>query len=68
MPHTYLLNASTRADVLIRWALGLHGLLHVSETVLNVYERAYYSAVLSLLSSLVMFSGALIARHHDRES
>ena len=44
----------------IKWSLGLHGILHVAEAFLNIYEKAYYSACLSLLSSMLMLSGAFI--------
>ena len=49
----------------IRCALGLHGILHVAETVLNLYEGAYYSAVLSLLSSVIMVLGAFLGHRPE---
>lgn len=44
----------------IRWALGIHGSIHIVETLLNVYEEAYMSALLSLLAGLLMIAGACI--------
>ena len=45
---------------LVRLGLGLHGVIHVAETFLNIYEGAYYSACLSLLSSIIMLLGAIL--------
>ena len=44
----------------VRWSLAAHGTIHVAETFLNVYEKAYYSAGLSLFSSIIMLLGAFI--------
>lgn len=49
---------------IIRWALGIHGGIHVFETALNVYESAYLSAALSMFTALIMFGGAYIDRQH----
>jgi len=52
----------------IRWALGIHGAIHVFETVLNIFEGAYYSAALSLFSGFIMLAGAYIdSTHHSKE-
>ena len=40
-------------------------MLHVAETVLNLYEGAYYSAVLSLLSSVIMVLGAFLGHRPE---
>ena len=51
----------------IRWALGIHGSIHVIETALNIYEQAYMSALMSLLSGLLMIAGACIDSSHHKE-
>ena len=45
---------------IVRWGLGIHGSIHLFETALNIYENAYYSAMLSALSSALMILGAFI--------
>lgn len=40
--------------------LAMHGIIHVIETILNIYENAYYSACLSFISSVLMILGAVI--------
>ena len=53
----------------IRWALGIHGSIHIVETLLNIYEQAYMSALLSLLAGLLMIAGACIdSGDHKGES
>ena len=47
---------------IIRWGLGIHGVVHIAEVVVNVYEQAWISAGLSLLSGGLMLAGALIHR------
>ena len=50
----------------IRWALGIHGSIHIIETFLNIFEGAYYSAALSLFAGFIMIAGAYIdSAHHD---
>ena len=52
----------------IRWALGIHGLIHIAETILNIVEGAYLSALLSLVSSIIMICGAYIDyEHHNNK-
>lgn len=52
----------------IRWALGIHGSIHIIETLLNIYEEAYMSAALSLLAGGLMIAGACIdSSHHKQE-
>jgi len=52
---------------LIRWGLGIHGSVHIVETILNIYEQAYMSATLSLLAGLLMIAGACIdSSHHNK--
>ena len=51
----------------IRWALGLHGLIHIAETAMNIWEGAYYSALLSLFGAFVMIAGAYIDLSHHKD-
>ena len=51
----------------IRWGLGVHGIIHVAETFVNVYERAWISAGLSLFAGFLMLAGACIDLSHHRE-
>ena len=51
----------------IRWALGLHGLIHIVETITNIIEQAYWSATLSLISSVIMICGAYIDYDHHKK-
>ena len=51
----------------IRWGLGVHGVIHVAETFVNIYERAWISAGLSLLAGFLMLAGACIDYSHHRE-
>jgi hypothetical protein len=53
---------------IIRWALSIHGGIHIFETAINVYESAYLSATLSMFSALIMFGGAYIDRQHHSNS
>ena len=50
----------------IRWALGAHGLIHIIETALNLYESAYMSAFFSLFSGSLMVAGALLDSSHHK--
>ena len=53
----------------VRWGLGIHGTIHILETFINMYEKAYISALLSLFIGLLMFAGAYIdSSHHNLES
>ena len=52
---------------IIRWGLGLHGSIHILETMVNVYEEAYISAALSLLAGLLMIGGACIDMSHHKD-
>ena len=51
---------------LVRWGLGIHGFIHLFKTALNIYEKAYYSAILSALSSTIMILGVLIDKQHHK--
>jgi hypothetical protein len=48
----------------IRWGLGIHGSIHVVETAVNMYEKAWISAV---LSAFIMIAGALIDSNNKGE-
>tara|TARA_R100000951_G_C2497242_1_gene136313 strand:- start:227 stop:427 length:201 start_codon:yes stop_codon:yes gene_type:complete len=52
----------------IRWALGIHGAIHIVETALNLYESAYISAFFSLLSGSLMVAGSLLDSSHHKDS
>ena len=49
-------------DHLIRWGLGLHGLFHLIEFGLNIWEGAWASGLFTLFSGLLMISGAFVGR------
>ena len=51
----------------IRWALGIHGAIHIIETLLNIYEGAWMSAWMSLLAGLLMIAGACIDSGHHKD-
>lgn len=51
----------------IRWGLGIHGVIHIAETLANVYEGAWISAGLSLLAGGLMIAGACIDMSHHGE-
>ena len=54
---------------LVRWGLGIHGIIHVTEFLLNLYEGAILSSIFTLLAGLLMISGALIdASHHNEDT
>ena len=44
----------------IRWGLGIHGSIHVIETAVNMYEKAWISAALSAFIAFIMIAGACI--------
>ncbi len=53
---------------IIRWGLGIHGAIHIAEMFMNIYEGAWMSACLTLISGLLMLSGAFIDySHHKNE-
>ncbi len=52
---------------IIRWGLGVHGVIHVAETLVNIYEQAWYSAGLSALAGFLMIAGACIDFSHHKE-
>ena len=52
----------------VRWGLGIHGSIHVAETFVNIYEKAYVSAILSLFAGFLMLAGAFIDASHHKNS
>jgi hypothetical protein len=50
----------------VRWGLGAHGIIHLIETIVNIYEHAWISASLSALAGFFMISGACIDLSHHR--
>jgi hypothetical protein len=53
---------------IVRCLLGLHGIIHIFEMFLNLYEGAVLSALLTAFSGSVMILGALIdMSHHQGE-
>ena len=53
---------------LIRWLLGIHGTIHIFEMILNLYEGAMLSALLTAFSGSIMILGALMdLSHHGGE-
>jgi len=54
---------------IVRWGLGVHGVIHVIEFLLNLYEGALLSSIFTLLAGFLMISGALIdASHHNEDT
>ena len=51
----------------IRWGLGIHGTIHLAEFFLNLYEKAWVSAVFTLIAAFLMISGSVIDYHHHIE-
>jgi len=54
---------------IVRWGLGIHGLIHLVEFVLNIFEQAWVSAIFTFIAAFLMISGALMDyQHHIVES
>lgn len=53
--------------VIVRCGLGAHGVIHLVEFFINLFEQAWGSAFFTLLAALLMLSGALIDYHHHSE-
>ena len=51
----------------VRWGLGIHGSIHVIETAVNMYEKAWISAALSAFIAFIMIAGALIESGDTKE-
>lgn len=61
------LEIRNKLHLLVRWGLGIHGIIHLAEFVLNIFEHAWASAFFTLLAAALMLSGALIDYHHHAE-
>jgi len=48
----------------IRWLLGIHGVIHLLEMCVNLYEGAMLSALLTAFSGSIMIAGAIIDMNH----
>lgn len=56
-------------SLFVRWGLGIHGVIHLIEFVLNLMESAWISASFTLLAAVIMISGALIDyKSHSEDS
>ena len=55
-----------KLHLIVRWLLGLHGLLHFAEMCVNLYEGAMLSALLTAFTGVIMMLGALIDISHHR--
>lgn len=52
--------------MIIRCGLAAHGIIHILETAVNIYEQAWISATLSALAAFLMIAGALIDSSHHK--
>jgi len=54
---------------IIRWLLGIHGVIHFIEMFVNLYEQAWISACLTATTGIIMIAGALLdLSHHMGET
>ena len=51
----------------IRWGLAAHGAIHLVETIVNVFEGAWISAILSAFAGFLMIAGACMDLSHHKE-
>ncbi len=51
----------------VRWGLGIHGIIHLVEFVLNLLEGAWISAIFTFVAAFLMLSGAVIDYHHHEK-
>ena len=51
----------------VRWGLGIHGVIHLVEFVLNLLEGAWVSAIFTFVAAFLMISGAAIDNQHHKE-
>jgi hypothetical protein len=65
MKHWKLLKHETTHRV-IRWLLGIHGVIHLLEMSINLYEQAWISACLTLFTGSIMIAGALLDLSHHK--
>ena len=68
MKHWKLLNYEITHKI-IRWLLGIHGVIHFIEMFVNLYERAWISACLTAFTGSIMIAGVLLdLSHHKGET
>ena len=58
---------SEKLHKVVRWLLGVHGIIHIAEMFVNLYEGAVLSALLTAFSGSIMILGALIDLSHHKE-
>ena len=51
----------------VRWGLGIHGVIHLIEFTLNLIEGAWASALFTLIAASLMLAGAFIDYQHHIE-
>jgi hypothetical protein len=56
-----------KLHTVVRWLLGIHGVIHFAEMCVNLYEGAMLSACLTALSGSIMIAGALLDLSHHGE-
>ena len=68
MKHWKLLNYEI-THKLIRWLLGIHGIIHLLEISVNLYKQAWILACLTAFTESIMIAGALLdLSHHKGET
>ena len=50
----------------VRWLLGIHGVIHFIEMFVNLYERAWISACLTAFTGSIMIAGVLLDLSHHQ--
>jgi hypothetical protein len=65
MKHWKLLNYEITHKV-IRWLLGIHGVIHLLEMSINLYEHAWISACLTAFTGCIMIAGVLLDLSHHK--
>ena len=55
-----------KLHLVVRWLLGAHGVFHLVEMCVNLYEGAVLSALLTAFTGVIMMLGALIDISHHR--
>jgi len=66
MRHWKLLNHEITHKV-VRCLLGIHGVIHLLEMFVNLYEKAWISACLTAITGIIMIAGALLDLSHHME-
>ena len=57
-----------KLHTVVRWLLGIHGVIHFTEMCVNLYEGAILSACLTAFTGVIMMLGALIDISHHGEN